>query len=217
MHQFFDDPLPATFRDTSSAFANLGLRVQLTEMDVLTDVFPGDLAARLEQQRHVYHDAVAVCLAVEGCEAVTFWGFTDKHSWIDTFFGRIVIRCPSTPTTARSRPTSASATRCSGAEGGERSSAPVVTEGRRVARTPRARQSARDARQCHRGLQSAAGIPLRGCRTRNLAPASAITRRGDPDTVSVPSGFSLSTITLRPPRSARRSSTSSTRTTCSLR
>jgi len=87
MHQFFDDPLPATFRDNLQRFADLGLRAQLTEMDVLTDVFPGDLAARLEQQRHVYHDAVAVCLAVEGCEAVTFWGFTDKHSWIDTFFG----------------------------------------------------------------------------------------------------------------------------------
>ena len=66
MHQFFDDPLPATFRDNLQRFADLGLRAQLTEMDVLTDVFPGDLAARLEQQRHVYHDAVAVCLAVEG-------------------------------------------------------------------------------------------------------------------------------------------------------
>jgi len=87
MHQFFGAPLPETLQANLQRFEDLGLRVQLTEMDVLTDRFPGDLEARLEQQRSIYHDAVAACLAVSGCEAVTFWGFTDKHSWIDTFFG----------------------------------------------------------------------------------------------------------------------------------
>jgi GH35 family endo-1,4-beta-xylanase len=26
-------------------------------------------------------------MAVPRCDAVTFWGFTDAHSWIDSFFG----------------------------------------------------------------------------------------------------------------------------------
>ena len=72
MHQFLGAPLPETLQANLQRFADLGLRVQLTEMDVLTDRFPGDLEARLEQQRSIYHDAVAACVAVSGCEAVTF-------------------------------------------------------------------------------------------------------------------------------------------------
>jgi GH35 family endo-1,4-beta-xylanase len=30
---------------------------------------------------------VAACVAVPRCEAVTFWGFTDAHSWVDASFG----------------------------------------------------------------------------------------------------------------------------------
>jgi len=85
MHHFGGE-LPTTLHQNLQRFADLGLRVQLTEMDVLTGSFEGDRAARLETQRGVYRDAVAACVAVTGCEAVTFWGFTDKHSWIDVFF-----------------------------------------------------------------------------------------------------------------------------------
>jgi endo-1,4-beta-xylanase len=35
----------------------------------------------------VYREIVAACLTVPRCEAVTLWGFTDAHSWIDSFFG----------------------------------------------------------------------------------------------------------------------------------
>jgi endo-1,4-beta-xylanase len=67
--------------------ADLGLRVNISEMDVRIRTLPGDAAARLEGQRQVYRDVVAVCVAEPRCEAVTFWGFTDAHSWIDGFFG----------------------------------------------------------------------------------------------------------------------------------
>ena len=86
MHHFFGGPAPATLRQNLQRFVDLGLRVQLTEIDVLTGSFPGELADRLREQATVYHDIVAVCVAVAGCDAMTFWGFTDKHSWIDTFF-----------------------------------------------------------------------------------------------------------------------------------
>ena len=48
---------------------------------------PGDTAVKLERQRQVYRELVAACVAEPRCEAVTFWGFTDAHSWIDGFFG----------------------------------------------------------------------------------------------------------------------------------
>jgi endo-1,4-beta-xylanase len=67
--------------------AELGLRIDITEMDVRIRRLPGDLAARLETQRRLYHDVVAACVAEPACQSVTFWGFTDKHSWIHSFFG----------------------------------------------------------------------------------------------------------------------------------
>jgi len=67
--------------------AALGLQVNISEMDVRVRDVPGDAAAKLERQRQVYRDVVAACVAEPRCEAVTFWGFTDAHSWIDGFFG----------------------------------------------------------------------------------------------------------------------------------
>jgi endo-1,4-beta-xylanase len=65
----------------------LGLKVNISEMDVRTSGLSGDLTARLQRQREVYQDIVAVCVAEPACEAVTFWGFTDAHTWVDSYFG----------------------------------------------------------------------------------------------------------------------------------
>jgi endo-1,4-beta-xylanase len=65
----------------------LGLLVNISEMDVRIRNVAGDLRTRLEVQRREYHDIVAVCVAEPRCHAVTFWGFTDRYSWVDDFFG----------------------------------------------------------------------------------------------------------------------------------
>jgi endo-1,4-beta-xylanase len=80
-------PAVADIRANIQRLADLGLQVNLSEMDVRVRDVPGDLATKLQRQRQVYRDVVAACLAVPRCEAVTFWGFTDAHSWIDSFFG----------------------------------------------------------------------------------------------------------------------------------
>ena len=67
--------------------ADLGLQVNLSEMDVRVRDVAGDAAAKLARQRQVYREIVAACLSVPRCEAVTLWGFTDAHSWIDGTFG----------------------------------------------------------------------------------------------------------------------------------
>lgn len=56
-------------------------------MDVRIRALPGDLTVREQRQREVYHDVVAVCMAEPACESVTFWGFTDAHTWVDSQFG----------------------------------------------------------------------------------------------------------------------------------
>lgn len=62
--------------------ADLGLTIHVSEMDVRIDNVPGSLAARLEVQRTTYRDVVRVCVLEPRCEAVTFWGFTDAHTWL---------------------------------------------------------------------------------------------------------------------------------------
>jgi len=78
-------PSAADIASNMRRLAALGLLVNVSEMDVRVARLPAE--GRLEAQRRVYHDVVAVCLAEPGCHAVTFWGFTDRHSWIDSFFG----------------------------------------------------------------------------------------------------------------------------------
>ena len=67
--------------------AELGLLVNISEMDVRVKDVAGDKNTRLTVQRLEYQDIVALCVAEPACHAVTFWGFTDLYSWIDTFFG----------------------------------------------------------------------------------------------------------------------------------
>ncbi len=67
--------------------AGLGLLVNISEMDVRIRNVGGSQQARFDAQRVRYHDIVAACVAVPRCHAVTFWGFTDLHSWIDSAFG----------------------------------------------------------------------------------------------------------------------------------
>jgi endo-1,4-beta-xylanase len=67
--------------------ADLGLLVNLSEMDVRVARAPGDLPARLEEQRRIYRDVLAGCVAEPRCHAVTFWGVSDRYSWIDRQFG----------------------------------------------------------------------------------------------------------------------------------
>jgi GH35 family endo-1,4-beta-xylanase len=77
-------PSEESLRANIERFAALGLRVNISELDVFTDEVPGDEATRLAAERVVYQQAVGVCATEPGCEAITLWGFTDKYSWRNT-------------------------------------------------------------------------------------------------------------------------------------
>ncbi len=78
------------------AFADLGLLVEITELDVsirLLDDAPDPLAAQAE----VYRDVYEACLAVDACIGVTTWNSNDGSTWLDRdpIFG---ARAPHRPT-----------------------------------------------------------------------------------------------------------------------
>ena len=62
--------------------ASLGLIVHISEMDVKVNGVPGTSEQKLEAQKAAYKSIVAVCLAEPRCEAITFWGVSDAHTWI---------------------------------------------------------------------------------------------------------------------------------------
>jgi endo-1,4-beta-xylanase len=75
-------PLDGAIAANIQRLAALGLTVHISEMDVKVNDGPGSPAARLELQRATYRDIVRICVQEPKCEAVTFWGFTDAHTWL---------------------------------------------------------------------------------------------------------------------------------------
>lgn len=68
-------------------FAELGLLVNISELDVRVAGLSGDLSSRLAVQKQVYQRVAEACLRVDACESITTWGFSDRYSWIDATFG----------------------------------------------------------------------------------------------------------------------------------
>ncbi|MFE3598962.1 endo-1,4-beta-xylanase [Streptomyces sp. NPDC059142] len=65
-------PVPSDYQQNLQRFANLGVDVQITELDI-----EGSGTAQADSYRRV----VQACLAVSRCTGITVWGVTDKYSW----------------------------------------------------------------------------------------------------------------------------------------
>jgi endo-1,4-beta-xylanase len=68
-------------------FTALGLSVNISELDVRVKDVVGTQAQKLALQGRIYQRVAAACRQVTRCYGITSWGFTDKYSWIDSFFG----------------------------------------------------------------------------------------------------------------------------------
>ncbi|MFF2324621.1 MULTISPECIES: endo-1,4-beta-xylanase [unclassified Streptomyces] len=65
-------PVPSDYQANLQRFADLGVDVQITELDI-----EGSGSA----QATSYGNVVRACLAVSRCTGMTVWGITDKYSW----------------------------------------------------------------------------------------------------------------------------------------
>ncbi|MBX7098566.1 MAG: endo-1,4-beta-xylanase, partial [Myxococcaceae bacterium] len=77
----------ADLRANIRRFAALGVKVHFTEVDVRVAGLDLSPAARLAYQAQVVRLLTTVCREEPGCDEVTFWGFADKYSWIDSQYG----------------------------------------------------------------------------------------------------------------------------------
>jgi endo-1,4-beta-xylanase len=91
-------PSAEAIRANIARYAALGLLVEFTEMDVPVGELPGDAQQKLQQQKQIAHDIVAACVAEQACTAVTFWGLTDRDSWLnDPHWGKLRGNGPHQP------------------------------------------------------------------------------------------------------------------------
>ncbi|MGW7520064.1 endo-1,4-beta-xylanase [Streptomyces sp. NPDC054796] len=67
-----NSPVPGDYQQNLQRFADLGVDVQITELDI-----EGSGTAQADNYRRV----VQACLAVSRCTGITVWGVTDKYSW----------------------------------------------------------------------------------------------------------------------------------------
>ncbi|HEV2778084.1 MAG TPA: endo-1,4-beta-xylanase [Actinophytocola sp.] len=65
-------PVPGDYQQNLQRFANLGVDVQITELDI---------EGSGTTQANNYSRVVNACLAVSRCTGITVWGVTDKYSW----------------------------------------------------------------------------------------------------------------------------------------
>jgi endo-1,4-beta-xylanase len=64
--------VPGDIQANLQRFANLGVDVHITELDI---------AGSGTQQANDFRKVVTACLAVSRCTVMTVWGVTDKYSW----------------------------------------------------------------------------------------------------------------------------------------
>jgi endo-1,4-beta-xylanase len=76
--------IPSDMQANMQRFANLGLDVAVTELDVRINL-PAS-SANLQQQATDFSNVVKACLGVTRCVGVTQWAIGDADSWIPGFF-----------------------------------------------------------------------------------------------------------------------------------
>lgn len=81
---FILDQIPSTFQTNLQRFADLGLEVVITELDIRMTL-PAD-SAKLQRQATQFASVTRTCLAVSACRGITVWGFSDADSWVPGVF-----------------------------------------------------------------------------------------------------------------------------------
>ncbi|MFE9750971.1 endo-1,4-beta-xylanase [Saccharothrix saharensis] len=76
--------VPSTVRQNIKRFADLGVDVAITELDIRMRT-PRD-ATKDAQQAADYRTVTNACLAVTRCVGITVWDFSDGYSWIPSVF-----------------------------------------------------------------------------------------------------------------------------------
>jgi len=72
-----------SMRKNFQRFADLGLEIHITEMDIPIQKGSGTYQERLAEQAKAYREILEVALSIKNFKALVIWGITDLQNWID--------------------------------------------------------------------------------------------------------------------------------------
>jgi endo-1,4-beta-xylanase len=76
---------PKKLRNFLADVASLGLKILVTELDVIDKDLPKDIKVRDRIVASVYEDYLNVVLDEKAVIAVLTWGLSDRYTWLDTY------------------------------------------------------------------------------------------------------------------------------------
>lgn len=76
--------VPGNMQQNLQRFANLGLDVWVTELDIRIPRPPSQ--QQFQQQAQDFARVFTICRQVQACKGVTVWGIHDGQSWVDSTF-----------------------------------------------------------------------------------------------------------------------------------
>lgn len=76
-------PDPESVVQNMQRFADLGLEVIITELDVNMAGVRGTEAERLALQAEIYASMLDACLKVSACSSYTLWSLNDRYAWLE--------------------------------------------------------------------------------------------------------------------------------------
>ncbi|WP_242309245.1 endo-1,4-beta-xylanase [Bacillus cereus group sp. BfR-BA-01524] len=89
MHKSIDKPIKyEEISKNMERLSSVGLKVEITEMDVQIRNRTESLEKSLEKQAKIYEDTLNICLSNKNCNAFIMWGFTDKYTWVRNYTGK---------------------------------------------------------------------------------------------------------------------------------
>jgi endo-1,4-beta-xylanase len=79
---------------TMQKFADLGVRIYITEFDVDLTKQPGTQTEKWDYEAQLYRDMLEACLESGVCDSFATWGISDSTSWITCMDAGCLVKEP---------------------------------------------------------------------------------------------------------------------------
>ncbi len=81
-------PRPMKLQQNWQRFAALGLRINVSELDIpMAEEKEATIEQDLQLQKQAFRNVFRVCVETPACDSVTTWGVTDRYTWVTGFEG----------------------------------------------------------------------------------------------------------------------------------